>query len=151
MCIRDRPKNEVKLSLGATPNHQFENSWGRYSFSKWITKKNDESILKDLSDELNEDLAFKDEIQDIFLEKINQGFIEKDQSIDKLEDQIWSQESPIGNFPRGHIAGTCLHKILERVDFNDIENQLNVSSIICLLYTSPSPRDRTRSRMPSSA
>ena len=24
-------------------------------------------------------------------------------------------------------------------------------SIICLLYTSPSPRDRTRSRMPSSA
>ena len=26
-----------------------------------------------------------------------------------------------------------------------------VQSIICLLYTSPSPRDRTRSRMPSSA
>ena len=26
-----------------------------------------------------------------------------------------------------------------------------VHSIICLLYTSPSPRDRTRSRMPSSA
>ena len=28
----------------------------------------------------------------------------------------------------------------------------NISSILsCLLYTSPSPRDRTRSRMPSSA
>ena len=26
-----------------------------------------------------------------------------------------------------------------------------VASLICLLYTSPSPRDRTRSRMPSSA
>ena len=26
-----------------------------------------------------------------------------------------------------------------------------VANIICLLYTSPSPRDRTRSRMPSSA
>ena len=26
-----------------------------------------------------------------------------------------------------------------------------VESIACLLYTSPSPRDRTRSRMPSSA
>jgi len=26
-----------------------------------------------------------------------------------------------------------------------------VHAIICLLYTSPSPRDRTRSRMPSSA
>ena len=26
-----------------------------------------------------------------------------------------------------------------------------VKDLICLLYTSPSPRDRTRSRMPSSA
>ena len=28
---------------------------------------------------------------------------------------------------------------------------LETNSITCLLYTSPSPRDRTRSRMPSSA
>ena len=27
----------------------------------------------------------------------------------------------------------------------------NIISRVCLLYTSPSPRDRTRSRMPSSA
>ena len=33
-------------------------------------------------------------------------------------------------------------------DKNDI---LKANSIDCLLYTSPSPRDRTRSRMPSSA
>ena len=30
-------------------------------------------------------------------------------------------------------------------------NALNIQYIDCLLYTSPSPRDRTRSRMPSSA
>ena len=30
-------------------------------------------------------------------------------------------------------------------------NQENIKVIPCLLYTSPSPRDRTRSRMPSSA
>ena len=30
-------------------------------------------------------------------------------------------------------------------------NQLLADPEICLLYTSPSPRDRTRSRMPSSA
>ena len=29
--------------------------------------------------------------------------------------------------------------------------KIGISPIICLLYTSPSPRDRTRSRMPSSA
>ena len=27
----------------------------------------------------------------------------------------------------------------------------NIKDTVCLLYTSPSPRDRTRSRMPSSA
>ena len=31
------------------------------------------------------------------------------------------------------------------------DNQLTSKSYVCLLYTSPSPRDRTRSRMPSSA
>ena len=40
---------------------------------------------------------------------------------------------------RGHIAaGSSIH--------ND-----GIQTSVCLLYTSPSPRDRTRSRMPSSA
>ena len=35
---------------------------------------------------------------------------------------------------------------------NEVEStQANVSRQICLLYTSPSPRDRQKSRMPSSA
>ncbi|MBW3042251.1 UvrD-helicase domain-containing protein [Prochlorococcus marinus] len=125
-----QPKNEVKLSLGASPKHQFENSWGRYSFSRWITQQNNESIVKNFSDELNEDLAFKDQIEFLSSKKIDQILIGKDQSFDTLEDHTWSKESPIGDFPRGPIAGTCLHKILERVDFNDIENQLKISSII---------------------
>ena len=37
-------------------------------------------------------------------------------------------------------------EILGKYYFND-----NRTPITCLLYTSPSPRDRTRSRMPSSA
>ena len=36
------------------------------------------------------------------------------------------------------------------IKFNDNNNN-SITSSICLLYTSPSPRDRTRSRMPSSA
>ena len=35
-------------------------------------------------------------------------------------------------------------------DFKQTENNIP-RSYLCLLYTSPSPRDRTRSRMPSSA
>ena len=35
---------------------------------------------------------------------------------------------------------------------NDFDRKLSVNQFTaCLLYTSPSPRDRTRSRMPSSA
>ena len=36
-------------------------------------------------------------------------------------------------------------------DLTIIDGKLDVLSGSCLLYTSPSPRDRTRSRMPSSA
>ena len=34
---------------------------------------------------------------------------------------------------------------------NAVGSTLGASGKCCLLYTSPSPRDRTRSRMPSSA
>ena len=43
----------------------------------------------------------------------------------------------------------------DRITFEEIKEKTgkNESQVIkiCLLYTSPSPRDRTRSRMPSSA
>ena len=37
------------------------------------------------------------------------------------------------------------------VDTQDVDAFINCVRYLCLLYTSPSPRDRTRSRMPSSA
>ena len=44
---------------------------------------------------------------------------------------------------------------VDRVRAKDVADEFlklyNKRSISCLLYTSPSPRDRTRSRMPSSA
>ena len=36
-------------------------------------------------------------------------------------------------------------------DFEKSNGRFVVCDFVCLLYTSPSPRDRTRSRMPSSA
>ena len=41
--------------------------------------------------------------------------------------------------------------ILEKEMFSDGMPQEALMEKACLLYTSPSPRDRTRSRMPSSA
>ena len=46
---------------------------------------------------------------------------------------------------RGHRSGTPF----ERWDY--FRRQPHLHHSFCLLYTSPSPRDRTRSRMPSSA
>ena len=41
---------------------------------------------------------------------------------------------------------------MKKIDSTDVKNgKIDENSVICLLYTSPSPRDRTRSRMPSSA
>ena len=46
---------------------------------------------------------------------------------------------------------------LDQDNIKDVEDQLpepvgyRILVLPCLLYTSPSPRDRTRSRMPSSA
>src|SRR5665213_4355905 len=39
----------------------------------------------------------------------------------------------------------------EQIPFNDFLLRIPEISYVCLLYTSPSPRDRQKSRMPSSA
>ena len=44
-----------------------------------------------------------------------------------------------------------IDQIKECQDPHAIFNIHGGNNLICLLYTSPSPRDRTRSRMPSSA
>ena len=53
----------------------------------------------------------------------------------------------------GVIYGVRALEVLKAIP--DIETHLVLSAAakrtLCLLYTSPSPRDRTRSRMPSSA
>ena len=45
--------------------------------------------------------------------------------------------------------------VYQEMAFKELSKIENIAtkkwSLICLLYTSPSPRDRTRSRMPSSA
>ena len=48
---------------------------------------------------------------------------------------------------------TALGLMDEKIIWNEAESNslADGNPYICLLYTSPSPRDRTRSRMPSSA
>ena len=48
------------------------------------------------------------------------------------------------------VGGTAAGRDFE-VEFVGADGQPGGVALVCLLYTSPSPRDRTRSRMPSSA
>ena len=48
----------------------------------------------------------------------------------------------------------CIYNVDVACDMIDLFGEIAVFEVVnidCLLYTSPSPRDRTRSRMPSSA
>ena len=52
-----------------------------------------------------------------------------------------------------NFSKTTISRYFNHPDSLTLENQEKISQALdtCLLYTSPSPRDRTRSRMPSSA
>ena len=50
------------------------------------------------------------------------------------------------------VNNAVVYRELERLKVRNLVYQLGIKPLkYCLLYTSPSPRDRTRSRMPSSA
>ena len=67
-----------------------------------------------------------------------------------LLDTIWKE-----NEDATYVQITChLYRIrrgILKIIGKNKKNNKRVKDIFCLLYTSPSPRDRTRSRMPSSA
>ena len=67
------------------------------------------------------------------------------------EQAIYIRHSSIMN-DRTESMAQFYDRVFDFVDHNDVEKLiLDLRFNGCLLYTSPSPRDRTRSRMPSSA
>ena len=63
--------------------------------------------------------------------------------IDGVRSPIGTKGSPMIGMRSDEIAGQVIKGLLDR------NKELDVN--FCLLYTSPSPRDRQKSRMPSSA
>ena len=64
------------------------------------------------------------------------------------QEVVWSGEE-MGDLVAGRIGSKDQPVLAKRGD--DIRIDWGYLYVACLLYTSPSPRDRTRSRMPSSA
>ena len=70
-------------------------------------------------------------------------------SFDKMAESVFESKAQIGIMAiENSIAGSIIpnYAIIDKLNLKIVGEYY-----ICLLYTSPSPRDRTRSRMPSSA
>ncbi len=67
-------------------------------------------------------------------------------TIDMIRDQLEGRAIPVAVV--GLMLSSAVLWALFTVDYDECDGD---EDCICLLYTSPSPRDRTRSRMPSSA
>ena len=78
------------------------------------------------------------------------------EQIDRIKS-LFTEERMFGNLITEDVSGNSLEEYTDLLKSNGFEeDQLKNEStrytkLFCLLYTSPSPRDRQKSRMPSSA
>ena len=82
---------------------------------------------------------------------IGLGLIGGSMAIDLRKSHFATEIIGIDNRPE-HAAEALELGIVDQIA--DLESGVKAADLVllaCLLYTSPSPRDRTRSRMPSSA
>ena len=89
--------------------------------------------------------------------KVSQNWLKNIVEITSTPEEL-SEKLSIGGFEvesfedcSENVNGVVLGKVLSVLK-HEGSDKLSICQVdICLLYTSPSPRDRTRSRMPSSA
>ena len=85
------------------------------SYSSWIRKdKNIEAAIN----------QFKDYEDNISI--VKETYLRKS----KNYPNFFSYPNPLSEFPKGTIAGTCLHKIIERFEFRNDNNQELIDLII---------------------
>ncbi|WP_288262334.1 UvrD-helicase domain-containing protein [uncultured Prochlorococcus sp.] len=88
------------------------------SYSSWMRKdKKIDAAIK----------QYKDYEDNISIIKINQ---DSDLNKSKNYPNYFSYPNPLSEFPKGTNAGTCLHKILERFEFRNDNNQKLIDLII---------------------
>ena len=72
-------------------------------------------------------------------------------SINQTKENLIDEDPSLEKEYPPYIVNRCFSGHLDAVLFANEMNHYHFLPKNCLLYTSPSPRDRTRSRMPSSA
>ncbi len=103
-----------ELNVGDTPARSLEISWSRSSYSSWISEHSYSQVLA------SDNPILLEEGRDIDQENYMESVALKD-SIENRQESVnkykWSDQGPLARFPRGALAGDCLHRILERIDF----------------------------------
>ena len=84
-------------------------------------------------------------IEPEFIDDENIPLLERDENNDSVYEDTQTETS----FSHDDVIQQDIEKIDREI--NALERGFNVKIPPCLLYTSPSPRDATLSRMPSSA
>ncbi|KGG12265.1 MULTISPECIES: UvrD-helicase domain-containing protein [Prochlorococcus] len=115
------------LSLGPRPKRSLDQTWGRHSYSSWVSTIEKEGGRKDYPKE-NEEGRDRDQQEG----NIKGSFQDKAFPIELMKNKTnsWSKQGPLQHFPRGPIAGECLHRILERIDYTaSVKNEHSVNII----------------------
>ncbi|HGY5536564.1 MAG TPA: 3'-5' exonuclease, partial [Prochlorococcus sp.] len=110
------PPLQGELALGPTPQRRFDLSWGRSSYSAWVSgvHRDDGSASSDPV-ELEEGRDRQQKNPETSPNLQGQSAI--DEAVVSSQESTWSEQGPLARFPRGAGAGDCLHRILERLDF----------------------------------
>ena len=150
MCIRDRLKRELARAWSSLKLEEHKNR----NLPKLTSASNQEEYMKKVKD------ASKDLIE--FLDK-QQVINVKDYYKDALDERLGKfvpEDTRNFFWITAHLDPKPLYSHffhwfeLAEMDLNPNENIIRKDAVlynICLLYTSPSPRDLSTSRMPSSA
>ena len=110
------------------------------AINEWRTRRKDEQLMSTY-----ENIHPRLQQSEKALRDMLEQSAEKKQSLREQAKELRSKLGDCIDFNRGELekSDPVLNQLRSVVDV--------VSNQSCLLYTSPSPRDRTRSRMPSSA
>ncbi len=124
----NKTKSNPKLSLGPKPKRELEQNWGRYSYSAWTTEKGSKGRYNQNQAEVEEGIDIDPQAIQVSLNE-EADHLNSNKNLPTSSFSI-NLESPFSSFPRGPSAGNCLHKILERLDFQKDINCIETSDLI---------------------
>ena len=166
MCIRDRSCMTLKIETNRGIAAQILRHRS-FTFQEFSQRYADTNLLgnsipipelrrQDKKNRQNSIDNIPDELRSKFSGRIEKHFEEANNLYEEMLNAGIAKECarfimPLATPTRIYMTGSCrswIHYIQLRSKEGTQKEHMDIA---CLLYTSPSPRDRTRSRMPSSA